>query len=58
MALQVRALPGPQAAFLAALLAASISYGLGVGAVPCTLLCELFPPHSKALGSCLAEVTR
>ena len=57
--MQVRPLPAPvQAALLATLLSASISYGLGVGAVPYTLLCELFPPHYKTVGACLAQLTR
>ena len=40
------------------LLVACVSYGLGVGAVPYTMIGEVFPPQYRTLGSCLAQVVR
>ena len=47
-----------QAALLSALLLACVAYGLGVGAVPYTMIGEVFPPQYRTLGSCLAQVVR
>ena len=43
---------------LSALLLACVAYGLGVGAVPYTLIGEVFPSQYRTLGSCLAQVVR
>ena len=47
-----------QISLLSALLLACVAYGLGVGAVPYTLIGEVFPPQYRTLGSCLAQVVR
>ena len=36
----------------------TIAYGMGVGAVPYTMVGELFTPEHRTLGSCLAQVVR
>merc|ERR1711974_94120 len=47
-----------QTGLLLALLLACVAYGLGVGAVPYTMIGEVFPPQYRTLGSCLAQVVR
>ena len=37
---------------------ATIAYGMGVGAVPYTMVGEVFTPEHRTLGSCLAQVVR
>ena len=47
-----------QTGVLSTLLIACVAYGLGVGAVPYTMIGEVFPPQYRTLGSCLAQVLR
>ena len=43
---------------VSSLMVTTISYGMGVGAVPYTMIGELFTPEHRTLGSCLAQVVR
>ena len=43
---------------VASLMVTTIAYGMGVGAVPYTMVGELFTPEHRTLGSCLAQVVR
>ena len=43
---------------VASLMVATIAYGMGVGAVPYTMVGEVFTPEHRTLGSCLAQVVR
>lgn len=47
-----------RAALVTSLMVATTSYGLGVGAVPYTMVGELFTPEHRTLGSCTAQVVR
>ena len=47
-----------QAGLIASLMVTTIAYGMGVGAVPYTMVGELFTPEHRTLGSCLAQVVR
>ena len=41
-----------------ALLLATTAYGLGVGAIPYTMVGEVFTPEHRTLGSCMAQILR
>ena len=43
---------------VASLMVTTIAYGMGVGAVPYTMVGEVFTPEHRTLGSCLAQVVR
>ena len=41
-----------------ALMFATTAYGLGVGAIPYTMVGEVFTPEHRTLGSCMAQILR
>ena len=41
-----------------ALMLATTAYGLGVGAIPYTMVGEVFTPEHRTLGSCMAQILR
>jgi hypothetical protein len=47
-----------QAGLVASLLVGTTAYGLGVGAIPYTMVGEVFTPEHRTLGSCMAQATR
>ena len=47
-----------QASLIASLLISTTAYGMGVGAVPYTIIGEIFTPEFRTLGSCMAQVVR
>ena len=47
-----------QASLIASLLISNTAYGMGVGAVPYTIIGEIFTPEFRTLGSCMAQVVR
>jgi len=47
-----------QVGLVSSLLVATTAYGMGVGAVPYTMVGEVFTPEHRSLGSCLAQVVR
>ena len=47
-----------QASLIASLLLTTTAYGTGVGAVPYTIIGEIFTPEFRTLGSCMAQVVR
>ena len=47
-----------QVGLVASLMVTTIAYGMGVGAVPYTMVGEVFTPEHRTLGSCLAQVVR
>ena len=47
-----------QAGLVASLMAGTTAYGLGVGAIPYTMVGEVFTPEHRTLGSCMAQATR
>ena len=64
VAVQVTFYPNPfflliqKVGLVASLMVATIAYGMGVGAVPYTMVGEVFTPEHRTLGSCLAQVVR
>ena len=46
------------AGLIASLLLTTTAYGTGVGAVPYTIIGEIFTPEFRTLGSCMAQVVR
>ena len=46
------------AGLIASLLLTTTAYGTGVGAVPYTIVGEIFTPEFRTLGSCMAQVVR
>ena len=47
-----------QVGLVVSLMVTTIAYGMGVGAVPYTMVGEVFTPEHRTLGSCLAQVVR
>ena len=47
-----------EAGLVTALLLATTAYGLGVGAIPYTMVGEVFTPEHRTLGSCMAQILR
>ena len=47
-----------QASLIASLLLTTTAYGTGGGAVPYTIIGEIFTPEFRTLGSCMAQVGR